>query len=160
MCVSVKVSNVGEKSWYYGQKKKFRNTGQEQEPKCIKKSMKSQLLSNPFWDDVWADVSVEASSRRSPTNHSTKQHFSPSNQSLIKFSKCLILLTLGDPAKLYTEFMCSFLILQTSNISSPCLTLPRVRSLSSPSLIKQLQDPLDLSTIQVLVKALNLWEVL
>lgn len=145
-------------------RKKIRNTGQEQQSKCIKKSMKSQLLSmnlcNPLWNDVWGDVSVEASSRRSPTNHSTKQNFSPSNWSPIKFSKCLILLMLGDPAKLCIDFMPSFLIFQTSHISSPCLTLPRVTSLLSLSLIKQLQDPLDLSTIQVLVKALNPWEVL
>lgn len=62
---------------------------------------------------------------------------------------------LGDLAKLYTEFMPSFLSLQTSNISSPCLTLPRLTSLLSTSLIKQLQDPLALFTIQVLWKALN-----
>lgn len=52
----------------------FRNRGQEQQSKSIKKSIKSQLLSmnlsNPFWNQL---MSVEASSRRSPSNHFTNR---------------------------------------------------------------------------------------
>lgn len=75
------------------------------------------------------------------------------NLSLINFNKCLIFLILGDLANNSSTFsLCLPLRFCKLQTSSPCLPLPTVKSLS---LIKQLQDPLDLSTIQVLGKALE-----